>query len=164
MLVEMPWMQRFVLYLGHLSYATTVVLAALLLGAGIGSLTGARVGHTRVVALGLVLPLLLLVVNQALGPLFQATLGWPFGFRVLPSAGILVPAGFVMGFPFAVGMSSFGDEHKAWFWAMNGSASVLASVFSLALSMVVGLSSAAICGVGFYALAYVLLRVHERPA
>jgi hypothetical protein len=34
MFVEMPWMQRFVLYLGHPSYATTVVLATLLLGAG----------------------------------------------------------------------------------------------------------------------------------
>ncbi len=159
MLVEMPWMQRFVLYLGHPSYATTVVLAALLLGAGVGSLTAARADPARVRALGALLPLLILAVNLALGPLFQATLGWPFELRVAASAAVLVPAGFVMGFPFTVGMTSFGDAHKPWFWAMNGSASVLASVFSLALSMVAGFTAAAVLGVVFYALAYVLLRV-----
>ena len=36
MLIEIPTLQRLVLYLGHPSYATTIRLAALLLGAGLG--------------------------------------------------------------------------------------------------------------------------------
>jgi hypothetical protein len=61
-----------------------------------------------------------------------------------------------MGFPFASGMTAFGDAHKPWFWAMNGSASVLASVCSLAVSMSFGFTLAAVVGVGFYLLAYLL--------
>jgi len=165
MLVEVPWMQRFVLYLGHPSYATTVVLAALLLGAGAGSFAAARVDHAAVRRYGLALPALLLALNLALGPVFSATLGLGFAARVALSVLLLAPAGFVMGFPFAVGMAAFGDVHKPWFWAMNGSASVLASVCSLALSMMAGFSTAAVLGVISYAAAYaIFLRQTARPA
>jgi hypothetical protein len=153
MLVEMPWMQRFVLYLGHPSYATTVVLASLLLGAGVGSFAAARFDAPVMRRYGLLLPVLLLAINLALGPIFQATLGASFGARVAISAVILAPAGFVMGFPFPSGMAAFGDAHKPWFWAMNGSASVLASVFSLALSMIAGFTAAGALGVLFYVVA-----------
>ena len=37
LLIEIPWLQRFVLYLGHPSVAATVVIGALLLGAGFGA-------------------------------------------------------------------------------------------------------------------------------
>jgi hypothetical protein len=158
MLVEMPWMQRFVLYLGHPSYATTVVLTALLLGAGIGSAAASRVDPAEVRRWGLLLPLALVGINLMLGPTFQATLGWSFGARVALSVALLAPAGLLMGFPFPSGMIVFEDEHKPWFWAMNGAASVLASVFSLALSMVAGFSAAALMGAGFYVAAYLLLR------
>jgi hypothetical protein len=163
MLVEMPWMQRFVLYLGHPSYATTVVLAALLLGAGAGSFAAARVDQATIRRFGLALPLLLLALNFALGPIFSATLGLGFAARVAVSVIVLAPAGFVMGFPFATGMTAFGDAHKPWFWAMNGSASVLASVCSLAVSMLAGFTFAAVMGVGFYTLAYVLFLRQTAP-
>src|SRR6266542_274259 len=107
MLVEVPWMQRFVLYLGHPSYATTVVLATLLLGAGLGSFAAARVEAKTVRRVVISLP-------------------------VVVSALLLGPAGFAMGFPFPIGMHAFGDQPGAWFWAVNGAASVLATVFSLA--------------------------------
>jgi hypothetical protein len=156
MLVEVPWMQRFVLYLGHPSYATTVVLAALLLGAGAGSFAAGRFDHAAVRRLGPALPALLLLLNFTLGPVFQATLGLDFTLRVILSVVLLAPAGFLMGFPFASGMTAFGDAHKPWFWAMNGSASVLASVCSLAVSMSFGFTLAAVVGVSFYLLAYLL--------
>jgi hypothetical protein len=158
MLVEMPWMQRFVLYLGHPSYATTVVLTALLLGAGIGSMAASRVDPADVRRWGLLLPLVLVGINLTLGPTFQATLGWSFEARVALSVALLAPAGLLMGFPFASGMIAFPDEHKPWFWAMNGAASVLASVFSLALSMMAGFTAAALLGAVFYVGAYLLLR------
>lgn len=156
MLVEVPWMQRFVLYLGHPSYATTVVLAALLLGAGGGSFAAARVEPAALRRLGVALPILLLACNFLLGPVFSATLGLGFPVRVVLSVLLLAPAGFLMGFPFAAGMTAFGDSYKPWFWAMNGSASVLASVSSLAVSMAFGFTKAALVGVAFYALAYAL--------
>jgi hypothetical protein len=166
MLVEMPWMQRFVLYLGHPSYATTVVLASLLLGAGIGSFAAARFDAPALRRYALLLPMVLLAINLALGPIFQATLGASFAARVALSAVLLAPGGFVMGFPFPAGMAAFGDANKPWFWAMNGSASVLASVFSLALSMIAGFTAAGVLGVLFYvaALGLFLRQTRRAPA
>jgi hypothetical protein len=157
MLVEVPWMQRFVLYLGHPSYASTVVLTSLLLGAGIGSAVAARLPTEAAKRWGLVVPGALLVVNLCLFGLFDATLGLSFFTRVVISGVVLVPAGFLMGFPFALGMATYAEEHKPWLWAINGAASVLASVFSLAISMEVGFTLATTFGVIFYLFAYVLI-------
>jgi hypothetical protein len=157
LLVEVPWIQRFVLYLGHPSYATTVVLAALLLGAGAGSIVSSRLGMAPVRRWGLALPVLLAIVNAALDPVFRATLGLPFATRVASSLALLMPAGFLMGFAFPMGMIRFGDSRKAWFWALNGAFSVLASVSSLALSMHLGFTKVAWAGVGLYVVAYGLL-------
>jgi hypothetical protein len=157
MLVEVPWMQRFVLYLGHPSYATTVVLASLLLGAGAGSLAASSplVGNAR--AWGILIPLLLVAVNWVLAPLFAATLGLMFEARVVISAGILVPVGFLLGFPFPLGMASYRENYKPWFFAINGAAGVLASVVSLALSIQIGFTATTLVGVAFYFIAYALL-------
>lgn len=157
LLVELPWMQRFVLYLGHPSYATTVVLAVLLLGAGLGALVAARAPLGPPVRYGFVLPLSLLVVNSMLGPVFRASLGWPFAARVGVGILLLAPAGFLMGFPFAVGMSVFPEANRAWYWAMNGVASVLAGVLSLALAMTIGFGAVAALGGGAYLAAWALL-------
>jgi hypothetical protein len=159
LLVEVPWMQRFVLYLGHPSHATTVVLAALLLGAGAGSVAASRAGLAVVRRWGIALPILLALVNLALGPAFRATLGWPFAGRVATSVLFLLPAGFLMGFAFPLGMIRFGDARKPWFWAVNGAFSVLASVSSLALSMHLGFTNVAYAGAALYVAAWALLAV-----
>ncbi len=166
LLVEVPWIQRFVLYLGHPSYATTVVLAALLLGAGAGAIVSARASVGSARKFGIALPIILVVVNEALDPVFRATLGLPFPTRVAASVALLVPAGFLMGFAFPLGMIRFGDAHKPWFWALNGAFSVLASVSSLALSMQFGFTAVAGFGVAAYVLAWALLTtgsVDEAP-
>jgi hypothetical protein len=48
MFVEMSFLQKFVLYLGHPSYATTVVLSSILVGAGLGSAMAARANRCLV--------------------------------------------------------------------------------------------------------------------
>jgi hypothetical protein len=157
MLVEVPWMQRFVLYLGHPSYATTVVLTSLLLGAGAGSFTASRVGARTIKTWGLLVPMILFTVNLALGKVFAATLGLPFAIRLVISSTMLLPAGFLMGFPFTVGMARASEEHKPWLWAINGAAGVLASVFAVALSIQLGFTRATNIGAACYLAAYLLL-------
>lgn len=156
LLVEAAWVQRFILYLGHPSYATTVVLAALLAGAGMGSFAARRTPIGRAAAWGLALPLFLGAVNGLLGPAFRETLGWAFPARVLLSVALLAPSGFLMGFAFPLGMVRFGDAAKAWFWALNGAFSVLGSVSSLALAMLVGHTAVAWIGAACYVAAVAL--------
>lgn len=158
LLVEAAWIQRFILYLGHPSYSTTVVLAALLLGAGIGAATAQRFRIAQITKWGIVMPPFLALVNFALDPFFRETLGWGLAGRIGLSVTLLLPAGFLMGFAFPIGMVRFGEDGKPWFWAINGAFSVLASVASLAAAMLVGHTAVAYTGAGFYLAALLILR------
>src|SRR5262249_27644146 len=72
MLIEIPWLQRFVLYLGHPSIAATVVIGALLSGAGAGALRAERTGLRRAQRLWPLVPLVLGAGNAGMAVLFGA--------------------------------------------------------------------------------------------
>ncbi|HPQ69379.1 MAG TPA: hypothetical protein PKW95_09620 [bacterium] len=158
MLVETGAIQRFILYLGHPSYAMTVVIAALLFGAGCGSLLAGRVALARVQAWSLLLPFGLLALNVALRPVTDLTLGWAYAWRVTLAVTFLAPSGFLMGFAFPAGMLRFGDPDKAWFWAVNGAMGVLASICSLVLAMIIGFQNTVLAGVAVYIVAALLIK------
>jgi hypothetical protein len=157
MLMENMLVQRFVLYLGHPSYATTVILASLLVGMGVGSTSANGFGVRRLQRLGALVPLLLVAVVVALPPLFDATLGFPRAVRILVSALLLLPLGASLGLFFPLGMQRFGDRAKPWYWAINGVFGVVASVMSLALSMEFGFFAVGMLSAVSYAVAWVCL-------
>jgi hypothetical protein len=157
MLVEIPLIQRTILYLGHPSYATTVVLFTLLLGSGLGSWVAGRCGTPRLTRLRWLLPAGVAVLTVALDSLTQPTLGWPAAGRIALTTAAIGPLGFLMGFAFPVGMIRFGEFGRAWFWAVNGASGVLASVAAIALAAYVGFSGVIWLGVGCYLLAGLFL-------
>ena len=114
-LVEIAFIQRFVLFLGHPTYALTVVIFLLMLSSGAGSLSS-RVWVPRA-EMGW-MPLMLVVVVLLAYVLFLpsrlvALVGLPFGYRLLVSAVLLAPLGFVMGMPFPTGLrawSAYGSS------------------------------------------------------
>ncbi|MBW2459663.1 MAG: hypothetical protein JRI68_34540, partial [Deltaproteobacteria bacterium] len=156
MFVELSWLQRFILYLGHPSLAVAVTVGAMLLGAGLGSLASERLGVTGARRWGWLAALAIGGLNLVLSPLFATTLGWPGAARIVVAGLAVAPAGFAMGMFFPLGMVRFGDTNKAWFWALNGAAGVLASVASLALAMELGFATVGFLGVAGYVLAWLL--------
>jgi hypothetical protein len=126
------------------------VLATLLLGAGAGSTAAARLGAAAARRVLIALPALVVALAIASPALFTATLGWSLPLRVAVAALLLVPAGFAMGIPFSTGMLRFAGGSRAWFWAVNGAASVVASVFSLAISMTAGFQATMFVGAALY--------------
>ncbi len=157
MFVEVPWLQRFVLFLGHPSVAATVVIGALLLGAGVGAMASSRVGLARGLRWWWVVPAVVAAGNVGLPALFAATLGAELPVRIAIAVVCLLPVGFLLGHFFPLGMQRFGDANKAWYWALNGAFSVLASACSLALAMAFGFGAVAWGGVVAYVLAGLLL-------
>jgi len=158
MFVEVPWLQRFVLFVGHPSVAATVVIGALLLGAGCGALRSARTGLATWQRFWLATPLVLAAGNAAMPAVFAGALGWSEPARLSLSVVMLLPVGFLLGHFFPLGMLRFTDTSKAWYWALNGACGVLASVCSLGLAMAFGFAAVAWVGVACYVAAGLLLR------
>ena len=157
MFVEAPLIQWFVLFLGHPSFATTVVIAALLAGAGVGSILAGRLGLAALRRFRLGLPAILVLQLLAAPWVVDAGLALPLGLRIAIAAALLLPTGFAMGFAFPAGMLAFGEQHKPWFWAVNGATSVMGSVLALACAVSFGFVFTVSCGVAVYVGACVLL-------
>jgi spermidine synthase len=172
-LVEIAFIQRFVLFLGHPTYALTVVIFLLMLSSGAGSLLSRRwLPRTGLAWMPLVVVIAALLGNVFFLPhLLAAWVGLRLGFRLIISGMLLAPLGFVMGMPFPTGLralaaaSSNGISSEAtgatnaveWAWAMNAAASVLGSVLAMVIAIQFGLTATLACGLAAYLLALSLL-------
>ncbi|MCJ7625939.1 MAG: hypothetical protein MUO76_20795 [Anaerolineaceae bacterium] len=148
MLVEIPLIQHFILFLGHPAYAVTGVIFSLLLFSGIGSLYAHRLPHratlTVLVVFSLLTPLLLPL-------LFRINLGLPLSLRLVVSTLSLAPLGFLMGIPFARGLNSIPARLVPWAWGVNGASSVVSSVLAALLAISFGFNWVLIAGALCYA-------------
>jgi hypothetical protein len=172
-LVEIAFIQRFVLFLGHPTYALTVVVFLLLLSSGGGSLASRRWLATAQRAwrpLIFIVAALVLYVFILPGVL-NALVGLPFQVKLLVSAGLLVPLGFAMGMPFPTGLRALASIPRVdfpaqnsveWAWAMNAGSSVLGSVLAIMIAIQFGLNVTLACGAAAYFLA-ILLTATLRP-
>jgi hypothetical protein len=176
-LVEIAFIQRFVLFLGHPTYALTVVIFLMLLSSGMGSLTSRQwITRTRRVRVPLLAVSAAILMFAFMLPGFLPSLvGLPFAAKLLVSAVLLVPLGFAMGMPFPVGLRALAGAPAAglpaaesssensieWAWAMNAAASVLGSVLAITIGIRFGLRVTLLCGAGAYITAAMLLRLLE---
>jgi hypothetical protein len=154
MLVEIPLIQRFILFLGHPAYAVTAVLFTLLFFSALGSRFSSRLPLRFATGL---LVLLLLAAPWLLPGIFQRTLGQPLPVRLGISILVIAPLGFLMGIPFPGGIQWALAENKQssqvpWIWAVNGAGSVIASVLAALLALSFGfdwvLRAGALCYFG----------------
>src|SRR5207302_10275574 len=111
-LVEIAFIQRFVLFLGHPTYALTVVVFLLLLSSGAGSLISRTwLVETRRVWLPILLIASALLLYVFILPaLLNALLGLPFAAKVIVSGVLLVPLGVAMCMPFPTGLRAFSSK------------------------------------------------------
>ena len=177
-MVEIAFIQRFVLFLGHPTYALTVVIFLLLLSSGAGSLMSRRWLPNSGRAW---LPLTLIVVTllayvPVLPGILSALVGLPFFFKLLVSGLLLMPPGLIMGMPFPTGLRSLtgpqvgtppltpaalNENAVEWAWAMNAASSVLGSVLAMIIAIHLGLDLTLASGAFAYLLALLLSRTLE---
>ena len=174
-LVEIAFIQRFVLFLGHPTYALTVVIFLLMLSSGAGSLFSRRwLPRTELAWMPLLLVIIALLANVFLLPRgLAAWVGLGFADRLAICGILLIPLGFVMGMPFPTGLRALAtvsipelpnrdDNAVEWAWAMNAAASVLGSVLAMMIAIQFGLTVTLACGLVAYVLALALLPTLRR--
>jgi len=141
--VEIAALSRIGLLLGDPLLAATLVLAAMLVFAGLGSALSARFkGRSRLACTVVAAAIVLALIVQAL--CFEAAAVWPLSARLLVAAAWLAPLALLMGLPFPLALSRLSAQQPAlipWAWGVNGCASVLSPLLAMLLAMQAGLSA-----------------------
>lgn len=161
MFMEIAFIQRFRLLLGHPVYAIAVVLTGFLLFAGLGSylsgLTGSKLSRMqdrdRLSWAILSIVGLTLLYLWLLPPLFQSLMVWPLSARIGACLLLIAPLALAMGMPFPLGLAHLQAQAPTlvpWAWGINGSASVVSVVAAPLLAMEVGFSGLLLAAAGLY--------------
>ncbi len=159
MLVEIGFLQRFSVFLGHPIYSLSIVLFSLILSTGVGSLVSDYVrldNKTRFTLWGAVTGAYILSQVFWAPPLLLLLDSSSLMLRGLVSVAVILPAGLLMGFGFPTGMrfiSAVDRRPTPWFWGINGASGVLASAVAVACSIAYGIGTTLALG----AICYFLL-------
>ncbi len=163
MFVEIAVMQKFVLFLGHPTTSLSIVLPALLLGSGFGALVSGRVREpTPRVARRLMLGIFgsLVILIAAIAWILEPLLGLPFPARVAVAVALVLPVGFVLGFPFPLGLRRLdrsGPSLVPWAWAINGFLSVFSAMFATIVAMGFGFTVVLASAVVVYLVGFAIM-------
>jgi hypothetical protein len=186
-LIQVALIQKFILFLGHPTYALTVIIFSMLISSGLGSyysrrltLTGASgdisssaIRRLRLILIGVAAAVTVLAFVAA--PVSEFGAGWPLPWKAAVTVCLIAPAGFLMGIPFPTGLARLERQFPQavrWGWSLNAAASVLGSVSAICLAIYIGLRATVLVGALLYlgALAAVSLRnravlfTAEKPA
>lgn len=167
MLIEIPLIQKFMLFLGQPTYSVAVLLFSLLLGAGIGSWSSGFIWKSKtllklriaVVIVSLLTSIYIFLLNST----FTIFLGDSFFIRILVSFALLLPLGFFLGMPFPLGMKLLDEfslrQYVPRMWGVNGIGSVLGSTLAIALAISYGFSYAMSLGAVLYFSLFILFSI-----
>ncbi len=162
--IEIAFIQRFVLFLGHPLYAVSVVLAAFLIFAGLGAAFSSRFAllaknqlHispilAAVVGIGCIALIYSVLLPWVLMQLISAALP----IKLLTALALIAPIAFLLGMPFPLGLtkvSSRFPEMVPWAWGINGCASVISPVLATILAMSFGFTVVVLLAVALYGVA-----------
>lgn len=156
--VQISFIQRFVLFLGHPVYAISVVLLAFLLSSGLGSACSERLlrGRGGLAAPVVALAVVLLAYNALLPSLFHSSaIAWSVPAKIALSVALIFVLAFPMGMFFPQGIrlcERAAPELVPWAWGANSAASVIGSILALTLAIHTGFTVVAVVAVAIYVL------------
>jgi len=156
MLLEMGFLQRLILYLAHPTYSAATAIGGFLIFGGIGSALSrywrAPPRRVAVWAAGAVV-----VVAAAYLPTMDRwlalTQAWPLPLRLLIATATIAPLAVAMGHILPAGLRQISGPAPAlvpWAWAVNGLASVAATVGAPVLAMSVGFARLLLVAIACY--------------
>jgi Spermine/spermidine synthase domain len=177
MILEVTFIQKFLLLLGTPIMALTVILFTILLSSGIGSYISGRIFSTRphraVLTSIPILAGIILIYFLYLQDIIESSISMELQYRIALTFGLLFPAGFLMGFQFPslIKMASLialqNNKNKVVFqhdnypdsknnnnttllWGINIVASVIGTVLAAILAMIIGFNGNLLIGLSMY--------------
>jgi hypothetical protein len=151
-LIQVALIQKFVLFLGHPTYALTVIIFSMLVFSGLGSFFSRKfiAGDWSRLCMALVLIAVLVgALSLVVTSVTEGGVGLPFVVKVLISVLLIAAPAFVMGMPFPTALSRLEAVMPAcvrWAWAINAASSVLGSAAAIFLAIYLGLRTTLLIG------------------
>ena len=170
-MIQVALIQKFVLFLGHPTYALTVIIFSMLVWSGLGSFYSRRLIHgvdRRRLSLALIgIAIAVAILAFASAPVTEFGVAWPLPVKMLTTMCLIAPPAFLMGIPFPTGLSWLEARFPRavrWAWALNAAASVLGSVSAIFLAIHIGLRWTILIGAALYLCALSVVRLQQSPA
>jgi hypothetical protein len=160
MILEITFIQKFLLLLGTPIMALTVILFSILLSSGIGAYVSGRLfqdrPHRAVFFSVPILAGIILFYLFSLQGIIDSSIAMELPARAALTFLLLSPAGLLMGFQFPtlIRMASLGNggENKTTLlWGINIIASIVGTVLAALLAMVIGFNWNLVIGLAMYA-------------
>jgi SAM-dependent methyltransferase len=154
LMIEIPLIQKFILYLGNPAYSFATVLFSILLFSGIGSQNSHKISYEKAIIFLVGVTFVTLLV---LPMIFKYTIGFSLIARIILSVVIIAPMGFFMGIPFPKGIEMIGNHELnliPWVWGINGASSVVASILAVLMALSVGFIWVFVLGIAAYSGAF----------
>jgi hypothetical protein len=160
-LIQVALIQKFILFLGHPTYALTVIIFSMLISSGLGSFVSRRLIQRSMQRLTGVL--LFIVAGVALlsvevTPVTEGGVALPFAVKIAIAVLLIAPLGFAMGMPFPSGLKRLEKvmpQSIRWAWSINAASSVLGSAGAVVLAIYCGLSNTLVIGGLLYLVALI---------
>jgi hypothetical protein len=156
--VEIPLIQQYILLIGQPATAFAVVVFAILVASGLGSLSSRRIawrpGAIALAATAAAYPFLVRWLTPIVLPA-------PASLRMVAAALMVAPLGFLMGIMFPRGLAHLEDRAPQlvpWAWGINGTVSVISAVAAALLALSFGFSFVVHIGAVAYGGAALLAR------
>jgi len=179
LMLEVVFIQKLTLFLGHPLYAVALVLAAFLVFAGLGSGSSARLEQalrrrTRTLLGSELSAIEVAILSLAalstsyllLLPLvLRSAIHLPVWLKVTIALALLAPPAFFMGMPFPLGLERSARLRPVWVpwaWGINGSASVVSAALTPILAIHLGFRVVTALAIGLYLVAAASFRGLEK--
>lgn len=152
---EIVLLQRLTLYLGQPALALALGLAALLVGAAIGSAASSS-GRLSVARAAVASAVILVTAVVLIESVTTATLSWSLLARAATACVISLAIGIPLGsvFPTVIAAAGAHDEGLvSWAWAVNGAASVIGAILVVVAALLMGFTAVGFLAAGCYVIA-----------
>jgi hypothetical protein len=153
--LEIAFIQKLILFLGHPLIAVATALAGFLVFGGVGSglsprFAGRRMAHP-IIAIGVLTIVFTVAFPFVLG-LMGSAAPW---LKLATSIAMIAPLGFFMGMPFPIALGITGARNPEWIpwaWSINGCASVISPVLATLIAVHAGYLVVVLLAVALYGL------------
>ncbi len=153
--IEIAMIERASLFLNDRTSAFALVLTAMLVFSGLGSLLAERVGQGGIAIAAVVAVAWCVAAYAGLLPAMLATLDWPWLVRAALVVVAVAPVSIALGMPFPLGLARTGSGPMLPFaWAVNGAFSVVATPLANLLATQGGLSWVLLAAAVLYGICF----------